>query len=135
MMQLKLVKSEADKDRYMAETREDASHQRRSIHLLYGTKVLIDLVNPWRNTWQEVCADSFFSSITAVNKLDKIGLHFVGVVKTATRKYHLHFLNRNYLHERGDYKKLVSINEDDDIVNAVAMMWFEKNCRFFCWEC
>ena len=92
-MQLKLVKSEADEDRYMAEIRADAAQHITSVHLLHGTKVLIDLVKPWRNTWQTVCADSYFSSVPAVNKLEKIGLNSVGVVKTATKKYPMYFLN------------------------------------------
>ena len=83
MMQLKLVKSEADEDRYTEKIRADVSHQRQSVNLLHGTKVLIDLVKTWRDTWRTVCADSYFTSIPAVDDLEKIGLHFVGVVKTA----------------------------------------------------
>ena len=41
MMQLKLVKSEADEDRYMAEIREDVAQQRRIENLLQGTNVII----------------------------------------------------------------------------------------------
>ena len=86
MMQLKMVKSEADEDRYMAEIIEYAAQQRRSLCLLHGTKVIIHLVNPWRNTWCTVCTDSYFSSVPAVDDLEKIGPHFIGVVKTA-KKY------------------------------------------------
>ena len=69
MMQLKLVKSEADEDRYMVKIIAYAAHQRRSVHLLHRTMVLIDLVKPWRNTWRTVCADSYFASIPAVGEL------------------------------------------------------------------
>ena len=86
MMQLKLVKSEADEDRYMTEIRVDVAQQRWSVHLLHVTKVIIYLVKPWRNIWRTVCTDSYFASITAVDELEKIGLHFFGVVKTA-KKY------------------------------------------------
>ena len=86
MMQLKLVKLEADEDRYMAEIISYESQQRRSVYLLHVMKVLIDLVNPWRNTWCTVCTDSYFSSVPAVNELDKIGLHFVGVVEMASKQ-------------------------------------------------
>ena len=85
MMQLKLVKLEDDKDRYMAEIRAYTSQQRPSVHLLHVTKVLIDLVKPFRNTWKTVCADSYFASFTAVDEIYNIGIHFVGVVKTATK--------------------------------------------------
>ena len=92
--------------------------------------MLIDLLKPWSNKRQIVCADSYFVSVPAVGKLEKIGLHFVGVVKTATKKYPMNRLNRNYLPERGDYKKLVSINKDDASVRDAAIMWLDKNCRF-----
>ena len=85
MMQLKLVKSEADEGRYMVDIRADAAQQRQIVHRLHGTKVLVDLVNPWRNIWRTVCADSYFASVPAVDELEKIGLHFVSVVKTATK--------------------------------------------------
>ena len=85
-MQLKLEKSEADEDRYIAEIISDTAHQRQSVYMLHGMKVLIDLVKPWRNTWQTVCADSYFASVPAVDELEKIGLHFIGVVNTATKK-------------------------------------------------
>ena len=77
MMQLKLVKSEADEDRYMAEIRSDAAQQRRSVYLLPVTNLLIDLVNPWKNTWPIVCSDSYFSSVPAFGELGKIGLHLL----------------------------------------------------------
>ena len=50
------------------------------------TDVHIDLVKPWRNTRQTVCADSYFFSFPTVDELKKIGLQFVGVVKTTKKK-------------------------------------------------
>ena len=92
--------------------------------------MIIDLVKPWRNIWWTVCADCYFSSVPAVNKLEKIRLHFFSVVKTA-KNNPMHFSNYNYLNERVDYKKMVSINESDDSVCAVEIMWLDKNLRFF----
>ena len=93
--------------------------------------MIIDLVKPWSNTCCTVYADYYFASIPAVDEPEKIGRYFFGAVKTATRKYPMHFLKSNYLHERGYYKKLVSINEQDDSVRAVAIMWLDKNHQFF----
>ena len=67
MIQLMLVKSEADEDRYMGDIRADAEQQRRIVHMLHRSKVLIDLVNPWNNTWRTVCADCYFGSVPAIN--------------------------------------------------------------------
>ena len=45
MMQLNLVHSEADEDRYIAKIRADVAQQRPSVHLLHGLKVLTNLVS------------------------------------------------------------------------------------------
>ena len=87
-------------------------------------------MKPLRNTRRIFFADSYFSSVTAVNDIEKIGLHFVGVVNADTKKYYMQFLNCNYLHEHGEYKKKSSIHEDDDSVSAVAIMWLNKDRKF-----
>ena len=71
IMQFKLVKLEADEGRCMAEIRAETAQQRTSLHLLYGTKVLINLVKVCRNTWRTVCSDFYFSSVPAGDKLEK----------------------------------------------------------------
>ena len=71
-----------------------------------------------------------FSLSTSLRKLDLT----LSVWLRRLQKNHTHFLNSNYLHERGDYNKLVSINEDDDSVRAVAIMWLDKNRQFFVWN-
>ena len=58
----------------MAKIREDAAQQRQSGHLLHRMKAIIDVVKPSRNTWQTVCADSYFASVPAIDNLEKIVL-------------------------------------------------------------
>ena len=82
-MQLKLLKLEDEEDRYMAYIRADVAHQIGSVHLLHRTKVLIDLVKPWKNKRRKVCADSYFSYDPDFDELEKIELQFFGVVMTA----------------------------------------------------
>lgn len=72
-MRLHLVTAEADGD-----TRKDED-------LNHGTGVLLDLVEPWRVSNRRVCADSFFASVEAAEKLLQIGLKFIAVVKNATQ--------------------------------------------------
>ena len=43
----------------------------------------------------------------------------------------MHFINFNYLNECGDYSKLAGINEEDDSVCAIEIMWLDKNSHFF----
>jgi hypothetical protein len=42
---------------------------------------------------QIVCADSYFASIVTAVKLKRIGLRFIGVVKSATRIYPRHMVS------------------------------------------
>ena len=76
MICLKLVKT----------SMEDAANSICKDHkeMLQGTKVLLNLVEPWANTNTIVCADSYFASVGAALALKSIGLRFIGVVKTAT---------------------------------------------------
>ena len=37
------------------------------------------------------------------------------------------FLNFNDMNEHGDYKQLVSINEDDDSARAIEIIWTDNN--------
>ena len=77
------------------------------------------------------CADSYFSSFPGVSEIGKIGPQFVSVVNTDEKQYPMPILNINYLHEHGDYKKMLRINEYYDSVYAVAIMWLDKIRQFF----
>jgi hypothetical protein len=79
MLRLKLVET-AESERAHAEVDADTG-------LLHGTKVLKFLVMPWVRTGRIVCADSYFASIPVAAELRRLGLHFIGVVKTASRMF------------------------------------------------
>ena len=68
----------------------------------HGASVLMEIVLLWVNTHGIVCADSYFASVTAAELLYLNGLKFVGVVKTATRKYLMANLASQELEKRGD---------------------------------
>jgi Transposase IS4 len=55
---------------------------------------LAKLVQPWSNTHQVVVADSYFVSVQSAIQFWTMGLRFVGVVKTATKGYPMHHLQR-----------------------------------------
>ena len=81
MIQLKLVKSPE------AAVPEESGTAPASDGLTHGGKVLKGLVLPWANSGRLVCADSCFASVATAESLLEIGLKFIGVIKTATRKY------------------------------------------------
>ena len=85
MISLKLVKT--------ASLEEEANGNREEEDgMLHGTKVLLHLVSKWAHSDRMVCADSYFASVGAAQKLKEIGLKFIGVVKTATKKFPMKYL-------------------------------------------
>ena len=77
MIRLKIVKT-AEEENASVVTEDDGNN--------HGTNVLKFLVEPWVRTDHCVCADSYFASVNAVTVLRMMGLRFIGVVKTATKK-------------------------------------------------
>ena len=75
MIQLKLVKTSLE---------EANEPEQEDGALNHGMQVLLRLVVPWLRTDRLVCANSYFASVQTAKKLLRVGLHFIGVVKTAT---------------------------------------------------
>ena len=97
--------------------------------LLHGIQVLKDLVLPWANTDRIVCADSYFASVGAALELKRIGLRFIGVVKTATRRYPMKALSEIELVDRGDFRGLVSVGAGSN--SLLAFVWMDRDRRYF----
>jgi hypothetical protein len=98
----------------------------------HGTGVLRDLVLPWAETGRIVVADSFFASVEAAQVLYRIGLRFVGVVKTATKRYPMASLNKVQMPTRGIWKGLIHRgNKEEGMPDMLAFTWNDTNRRFF----
>jgi hypothetical protein len=77
-----------------------------------------------------VCADSYFSSVGAVEELRQMNLRFIWVVKTATKKFPMKFLQRIVLGNRGDRYGVVAKDPDGN-VNMLAFVWMDRDRRYF----
>jgi len=75
--------------------------------LFLGTTVLQRLVGPWAGTDRIVRADSYFASVEAALSLQASGLRFIGVVKTAHRRFPMAPLAARHLSARGDWVSMV----------------------------
>jgi Transposase IS4 len=49
---------------------------------------------PWDRKGRILVADSYFASVESVVELYKAGLRFIGIVRTATRRYPISELSR-----------------------------------------
>ena len=73
--------------------------------LLHGTKVMLNIFQPWLNKQRcVVSADSYFYSVQACDELKKRVLRFIGVVKTATRGFCMENFPDNDISRRGLWK-------------------------------
>ena len=121
MIRLKIVKT-AEEENASVVTEDDGNN--------HGTNVLKFLVEPWVRTDRCVCADSYFTSVNAVTVLRMMGLHFIGVVKTATKKFPMSYLSNLELVQRGDYKGLVARGTDGQ-PTMLSFVWMDRDRRYF----
>jgi hypothetical protein len=87
--------------------------------------VLKELVLPWANSGRLVCADSYFASVATADALMQIGLKFIGVIKTATRKFPMDWLGRFEFGGRGQQKGLIA-RGDDGLPKMLAFVWVDR---------
>ena len=121
MIRLKIVKT-VEEENASVVTDDDGNN--------HGTNVLKFLVEPWVRTDCCVCADSYFVSINAVTVMRTMGLLFIGVVKTATRKFPMSYLSNLELVQCGDYKGLVARGTGGQ-PTMLLFIWMDWNCRYF----
>ena len=120
MIRLKVVKGVVDRE-------ADDNNE-----MLHGAKVLLGLVLPWINTHRLVCADSYFASVPSAILLHDNGLKFVGVVKTATKKFPMKHLSSVKLKERGDtYGMVRRKTANSDECDLLAYVWMDRDRRYF----
>jgi hypothetical protein len=121
MMRLKLVKT----------MEEQLTHaQPGDDGLLHGTAVLKYLVLPWARTDRIVCADSYFASVGTLKELKRIGLRFIGVVKTATRQFPQAYLSTLEMRQQGERRGLVA-RDENGTPSMLAFCWMDRDRRYF----
>ena len=121
MLRLKIVKT-AEEENASAEADDDGNN--------HGTNVLKFLVEPWVRTDRCICADSYFASVNAVTVMRTMDLRFIGVVKTATKKFPMSYLSNLELVQRGDYKGLVARGTDGQ-PTMLSFVWMDRDRRYF----
>ena len=115
MMRLKLVKTVKCETTHLTESDEG---------LLHGTVVLKKLVEPWAGSGDRVVVgDSYFTSVGAVEEMEKMGLGYIGVMKTATKRFPIKHLQEVELTGRGDYKTLYTLDAESKKKIMAALVW------------
>ena len=96
--------------------------------LLHGTQVLKTLVPLWTNSNRISCADSYFASIGCYEELEKNGLCFIGVVKTATKRSPMAHISQIKLVNRGHFSGLVCRDLSGN-PKLLSFVWMDRERR------
>jgi len=121
MLRFNLVTTAADQRSNLSAAEAD---------LLHGTVVLSRLVGPWAGLNRIVCADSYFASVQAAEHLGEMGLRFIGVVKTAHRRFPQAALAARQLDARGDWVSMVHVGPSGT-PELMAVLWADRDRRYF----
>ena len=77
-----------------------------------------------------VCANSYFLSVNTVTVMRTMSLRFIGVVKTATKKFPMSYLSDLELVQCGDYKGLVARGTDRQ-PTMLSFIWMDRDHHYF----
>ena len=139
MMQLKIVKSskesKAIEEEKLARINNQQPNQelrfvQTDLQLLHGIRVMKEFIEPWNFSDRLVCADSYYASVAAAEELMKFRFRFIGVVKTATKRFTMQHLSRLLMPNRGDRHSLLK-KDNKGTPDMMAFVWVDRDRRYF----
>ena len=93
-----------------------------------GTAQVLRLTEPWHGSGRVINADSAFASVTTAEACRKYGLHFTGLVKTATTKFPMKYFNDLEYNEPGDHHVLTATINGH---SYIACGWMDSTRKHF----
>ena len=93
-----------------------------------GTTAVKVLTQPWHGSNRIAVGDSAFGSVATAMATKNVGLCFVGVVKTATKKFPKDYLTNVQLGGKGDFYGMTTKHEGVDLM---AFTWCDRERRTF----
>ena len=91
-----------------------------------GTAQVLRLTEPWHGTGRVINADAAFASVTTAEACHMYGMHFTGLVKTATTKFPMDHLKHHEYKEQEDHHVLTAT------INAyMACGWSDSTRKHF----
>jgi len=100
-----------------------------------GTKDILDLIFPWAKTDRVVVADSHFASVQTARELHKIGLRFIGCVKTAAKGFPMTHLGNVQLTGHGTNYRMSHKSTEEELPDLLAFTWCDRERRSFISSC
>ena len=96
----------------------------------HGTAILKYLVVPWDNSERDVCADSYFSSVSIAEEMMRIGIRFIGVVKNATKNFPMAYLSSIEINE-GRGQQVGVVLKSNGAAAKMACVCMDSDSRYF----
>ena len=72
--------------------------------LIYGFKVMKEFIESWHHTHRVDRADSYFDYVSTAKELMRLGMRFIGVVKTAPKQFTMAYLQALEFDKQGEWK-------------------------------
>ena len=92
---------------------------------------MLNIFYPWLNKQQHVVsADRYFASVQACDDLKKLGLRFIGVVKTTTIGLYMAKFSEIEISLRGLWKGYFALDNKNKL-DKFAFVWFDRYRRYF----
>ena len=134
--QIKLCKSKSECERAAQAQDNEPANDATAAHTTdngkssksAGTSAVLELTRPWHSTNRIVVADSAFASVNTAVQLNKRRLGFIGVVKTATKRFPMEPLQDTVLPSRGQYTGMAT---SVDNATLMAYVWSDRDRRYF----
>jgi Transposase IS4 len=133
MIRLRIVKTkEEEEENILQEANEQRGEDDQTEDdELHGTMVFKYLVEPWcRRRPRVVCADSYFASVRTAEALFQMNLRFIGVVKTATKRFPMDHFRSVVMGEKGDRKGLISLDASNT-PRYLSIIFVDRDRRYF----
>ena len=128
LCRLKIVKTSEESDRIAADARNNDEERQPRAMPNVGTRTVLELTEPWHGTNRIVVGDSAFSSVNTAVQMAKRNLGYVGVVKTATKRFPMKPLQETLLPVRGQYTGMTTVI---DGTTHMAYVWSDRDRRYF----
>ena len=79
-------------------------------------------MEPLKNSNQIVCRDSYFVSVAAVQELHRLGMRFIGLVKTAHRNFPSNCLGAVTMEGRGKWFSMIYEGNEGECEIVVVLL-------------
>ena len=93
-----------------------------------GTATVLRLTKPWHGSRRVINGDSAFASVTTAMACRDKGLHFTGLVKTATKMFPKQYFQSREYGNNGDSETLTAVINGD---TYIAHCWVDTTRKHF----